>query len=199
MQVSAGLLLQMIVLQQFRLVLKSFCLPKPRVFTVFMTVSTQKPIHLLWGEYDIQVQGDGSISVPNSVSSPREVTKLCSYNMVEAISTCGVLAELSGTNLAFQAIHWMPVVWLRGEDSCHPTAKLPPQSEEQIPFIQARAATENNHILQHCPSNIVSAIAVIPIAGKFWLNYLTSQYLELELKAIESIELFFPYPIKLWS
>lgn len=173
--------------------LNSFCLPKIWVFTVFMTVSTQKPLHLLWGEYDIQVQGDGSISVPNSVSSSQEVTKPCSYNVVEAIPTCGVLAELSGTNQTFQAIHWMPVVWLRGEDSCHPSAKLPSQSGEQIPFVWARTATKNNHFhLQHCAPNIASAILIVPTAGKFRLNYLTSQYLELELKAIESIELFCP-------
>lgn len=126
------------------------------------------------------MQGEGSISVPNSVSSPREVTKPCSYNMVEAILTCGVLAKLSGTNLTFQAIHWMPVLWLRGDNSCHPSAKLPPQSGEQIPFVRPRAATKTNHFhLQHCPSNVASAIVIIPTAGKFRLNYLTSQYLEL--------------------
>lgn len=89
------------------------------------------------------MQGDGSISVPNSVSSPQEVTKPCSYNMVEAIPTCGVLAKLSGTNPTFQAIHWMPVLWLRVDNSCHSSAKLPPQSGEQIPFFPGKSSYKN--------------------------------------------------------
>lgn len=120
--------------------LNSCCSPKIRVSTAFLTASTQKPIHLLWGEYDIQVQGDGPISAPNSVSSPREVTKPGSYNMVDAIPTYGVLAELSGTNPTFWAIHWMPGIWLRVRtrviqvQSCHlhPESKFLLSGQERL-------------------------------------------------------------------
>lgn len=200
MQVSAGLSFQMIVLQQFCLVLKQLLLAKtPSFYCVYDSLHTKANPFALRRIWHSGARRGIHLCTKLRILTPG------GYKAVQ-LQHGWSYPDLWGSGRAFRHQSDIPGYTLdacglaEGEDSCHPSAKLPPQSREQIPFVRARAATKNNHIhLQHCPSNIASAIAIIPTAGKFWLNYLTSQYLELELKAIESIELFFPNPIKLWS